>query len=136
MKITIKNKIYLYYESEKEKDELRRFLSEELTFIDPNTNNSNIYAKYQPAAKIVCYYHDVQNKCFEIPRGRFKLLDKIVLNNIVKINGFEDQRAEGINQNIKCNFNLRDEIQESAFNAYLNNQAKIGMINLGCGLGK
>lgn len=134
MKIKMSNKIFLYYESEEEKNELRRILSEELTFVDPTTNFS--FGKFAKINKIVCYYHDQTNKCFEIPKGRFRILDKLALNSIIKITGFKDERIEGLDADIKCNFNFRDSIQENAFNSYIQNPSKIGMINLACGLGE
>lgn len=134
MKIVMSNKIFLYYENEIEKDELRRILSEELTFVDPKTNLN--FGKFANINKIVCYYHDSKEKFFEIPRGRFQILDKLAINSKIKINDYKDLRESGIEANIKCNFNFRDDIQKNAFESYINNPSKIGMINLACGLGE
>lgn len=106
-----------------------------MVFTNPESNAREINSAYNNL--IVCYHFDKDENCFFIPKGRINILNKLSYCKEIEFETLDDLRTVGEDiVDFKCNFDFRDEIQKGAFDAYVNNPAKIGIINLACGLGK
>lgn len=134
MKIEISSEIKLIPKNNTEKNVIRKLLAQDLVFTNPESNAREINSAYNNL--IVCYHFDKDENCFFIPKGRINILNKLSYCKEIEFETLDDLRTVGEDiVDFKCNFDFRDEIQKGAFDAYVNNPAKIGIINLACGLG-
>ena len=133
MIITIAEKIFIKPASNQERELIAKTFRETLVFTDPATEENNQLLFGVPRT-IALFRFNKKTELFEIPRGRADQIE-VLQNRGCNLEKIIDKRQVGRKINLKTNFELRDDIQKGAYNAYLNQKDNVGIINLSCGLG-